>query len=357
VLRSPFGRALQGIKSNEHRMRSLGFPIYRYKLASFTLAGALAGLAGYLSALQFGFVNPELLSWHQSGNVLLMLILGGVGSLYGAVVGAFAFVALTEIFQALTRHWQLLLGGAIILLVIFLPGGSRAWRAGSAARSSATRTMSDPILLTQGLTRRFGGLAAVNGVAIGIEHGRLHAVLGPNGAGKTTLINLLSGDLDASSGSVIYKGEDITRHAADRRSRLGIGRSYQKTNIFPAFTAFENCRLAAQSRMPRALHLLADAVAFRPVVELADGALEAAALPARRARCSGVVPRRAAPARDRNGARHATGGAAARRAACGHGREEAALMVELLRKLAPRHAILLSSTTWTPCSPSPIRLP
>jgi branched-chain amino acid transport system permease protein len=123
VLRSPFGRALQGIRSNEHRMRSLGFPTYRYKLASFTLAGALAGLAGYLSALQFGFVNPELLSWHQSGNVLLMLILGGVGSLTGAVVGAFAFVALTETFQALTRHWQLLLGGAIILLVIFLPGG------------------------------------------------------------------------------------------------------------------------------------------------------------------------------------------------------------------------------------------
>jgi len=73
--------------------------------------------------LQFGFINPELLSWHQSGNVLLMLILGGTGSLYGAVVGAFAFVALTEIFQALTKHWQLLLGGAIILLVIFLPGG------------------------------------------------------------------------------------------------------------------------------------------------------------------------------------------------------------------------------------------
>jgi branched-chain amino acid transport system permease protein len=123
VLRSPFGRALMGIRSNEHRMRSLGFPVYRYKLASFTLAGSLAGLAGYLSALQFGFVNPELLSWHQSGNVLLMLILGGVGSLYGAVVGAFAFVALEEIFQALTVHWQLLLGAAIVLLVIFLPGG------------------------------------------------------------------------------------------------------------------------------------------------------------------------------------------------------------------------------------------
>jgi branched-chain amino acid transport system permease protein len=123
VLRSSFGRALMGIRSNEQRMRSLGFPVYRYKLASFTLAGMLAGLAGYLSALQFGFVNPELLSWHQSGNVLLMLILGGVGSLYGAVVGAFAFVALAEVFQAMTRHWQLLLGTAIIVLVIFLPGG------------------------------------------------------------------------------------------------------------------------------------------------------------------------------------------------------------------------------------------
>jgi len=123
LLRSPFGRALQGIRSNEHRMRSLGYPTYRYKLASFTLAGALAGLAGYLSALQFGFVNPELMAWHQSGNVLLMLILGGIGSLYGAVIGAFSFVALAEIFQALTKHWQLLLGGAIIVLVIFLPGG------------------------------------------------------------------------------------------------------------------------------------------------------------------------------------------------------------------------------------------
>jgi branched-chain amino acid transport system permease protein len=123
VLRSPFGHALVGIKVNEHRMRSLGYPVFYYKLASFTLAGGLAGLAGYLSAVQYGFVNPEIASWHESGNVLLMVILGGLGTLHGAVAGAFAFVLLEEVFAAMTRHWQLLMGAMIVALVLFLPGG------------------------------------------------------------------------------------------------------------------------------------------------------------------------------------------------------------------------------------------
>lgn len=133
VLRSPFGRALVGIKANEHRMRSLGFPVFRYKLASFTLAGGLAGIAGYLAACQFGFVNPEIISWHQSGNVLLMVILGGLGNLYGAVAGAFAFVLMQEFFSSFTKHWQLIMGAVIVFLVLFLPGGlaslvRRSWK-------------------------------------------------------------------------------------------------------------------------------------------------------------------------------------------------------------------------------------
>lgn len=111
--------------------------------------------------------------------------------------------------------------------------------------------MAEAILEVRHLTKRFGGLAAVNGVSLSVARGELHAVIGPNGAGKTTLANLLSGDLLPSSGEIFFHGADIAALPPEKRSRLGIGRSYQKTNIFPTFTALENCRLAAQSRAPR----------------------------------------------------------------------------------------------------------
>lgn len=126
LLQSPFGRVLLGIKSNEHRMQSLGYITFRYKLAAFALAGGLGGIAGFLYAVVFGFVTPELLSWHQSGNVLLMVILGGMGNLLGAIGGAFAFIAMQEIFSTWTKHWQLVMGGVIVAAVLFLPGGLAA---------------------------------------------------------------------------------------------------------------------------------------------------------------------------------------------------------------------------------------
>ena len=123
LLRSPLGRALQGIRENEHRMEAIGFPVFRYKLAAFTIAGSLAGLAGYLFAVLNSSVNPEMLSWHQSADVLLMLILGGMGQLWGGLIGAFTFVLLQEILSSFTKLWHLWLGIAIVLLVLFLPGG------------------------------------------------------------------------------------------------------------------------------------------------------------------------------------------------------------------------------------------
>ena len=108
--------------------------------------------------------------------------------------------------------------------------------------------MAEPILRTEGLSKRFGGLVAVSDVSLDLHVGEVHVVIGPNGAGKTTLTNLLSGDLPPSSGRVLFGGRDIAGCASDLISRLGIGRSYQKTNIFLPFTVFENARLAAQSR-------------------------------------------------------------------------------------------------------------
>ncbi len=129
MLRSRFGRALAGIRVAEQRMRAAGFDTYAYKLVAFVLAAALAGLAGFLHALKDGYVNPELLSWHQSGAVLLMVILGGIGHLRGAVLGAFAFTLLQELFQwhaifgPLAKHWQLTLGLTIIAAVALMPRG------------------------------------------------------------------------------------------------------------------------------------------------------------------------------------------------------------------------------------------
>jgi branched-chain amino acid transport system permease protein len=131
LLWSPFGRALSGIRVNEHRMRALGFGTFSHKLAAFTLAGALAGLAGYLWAAQSGFVNPELMGFHMSAHAIMMVILGGMGNFAGAIVGAFSFEMLLHVFKDLPdvgefktgKHWQMWMGLFIVALIVFAPKG------------------------------------------------------------------------------------------------------------------------------------------------------------------------------------------------------------------------------------------
>jgi branched-chain amino acid transport system permease protein len=131
LLWSPFGRALSGIRVNEHRMRALGFGSFSHKLAAFTLAGALAGLAGYLWAAQSGFVNPELMGFHMSAHAIMMVILGGMGNFAGAIVGAFSFEMLLHVFKDLPdvgefktgKHWQMWMGLFIVALIVFAPKG------------------------------------------------------------------------------------------------------------------------------------------------------------------------------------------------------------------------------------------
>ncbi|MDB5858938.1 MAG: amino acid/amide transporter ATP-binding protein 1, family [Ramlibacter sp.] len=149
--------------------------------------------------------------------------------------------------------------------------------------------MSEVLLAARSLTKRFGGLAAVNGVTIDLRRDRINAVIGPNGAGKSTLTNLLSGDLVPTEGSITLGGRVVTGWSPERISRAGLGRSYQKTNIFLPFTVWENIRLAAQSRTPHAARWLQRAGSVAAANERAERALELAGLQARREAIAGTI--------------------------------------------------------------------
>ena len=138
--------------------------------------------------------------------------------------------------------------------------------------------MAEIALRTATLSKRFGGLAAVSDVSLEFAVGEIHAVIGPNGAGKSTLVNLLAGDFKPTGGDIFVGDRNVSRLAADRRGLLGIGRSYQKTTIFPDATVFENVRLAVQAHAPSAIALMARAADERDLRTRTDAALSTAGL-------------------------------------------------------------------------------
>src|SRR6478735_1812978 len=203
--------------------------------------------------------------------------------------------------------------------------------------------MADDVLLSAThLTRRFGGLAAVNDVSLDLWRGRIHAVIGPNGAGKSTLTNLLSGDLPPTSGTIHLGGTEITGRSPEAIARAGLGRSYQKTNIFLPFTVWENVRLAAQSRAQHPARWLRKATSFAAVNEQAQRALELAGLASRRDVLAGTIS---------HGEQRQLEIAMTLATApsvllldeplAGMGTAEAERMVQLLLKLKAAHAIML----------------
>jgi branched-chain amino acid transport system ATP-binding protein len=202
--------------------------------------------------------------------------------------------------------------------------------------------MLDPILTTANLTRRFGGLIAVNGVALELGAHGIHAIIGPNGAGKSTLVNLLSGELRASAGSVRLRGEDITNWTPDRIARHGVARTFQHSNLFPDFSAFENCRLAAQSRDTGLTRCLRPAEAYREWNEAADRALTIVGLATR-----GGLPASALSHGERRALEIAMSLATSPSVLlldeplAGMGAEESVRIVTLLKQLSAAHAILL----------------
>ncbi len=264
---SRFGRVLQGLKANETRMNALGFDGVRYKWAAFVVAGMIAGLGGGIFASIDGFVPPELLGWRESGLAIMMVVLGGVGTLWGSILGAIVYSLAEEMLKSaatvgplVAEHWPIAMGSLLIVAVLGAPKGlaglmplrpARPWKApagggdGDRAEGAAVPA---PSLEVSGLRRNFGGLTAVDGVTVAFAPNRIHAVIGPNGAGKTTFTNLLTGALPVSAGTIRLDHADITGLSAAAKARRGIGRSFQRTNILLAMTVAENCAVAAQAR-------------------------------------------------------------------------------------------------------------
>jgi branched-chain amino acid transport system permease protein len=123
IVNSRFGMVIQGARSNEQRMQAIGFPVYRYRLACFVIAGTMCGLAGALLANQTSFVSPSIMYWTRSGDLMVMVILGGMGSLFGPILGAIVLLVLEEALSRLTEHWQIILGPLLLLIVLFARGG------------------------------------------------------------------------------------------------------------------------------------------------------------------------------------------------------------------------------------------
>jgi branched-chain amino acid transport system ATP-binding protein len=202
--------------------------------------------------------------------------------------------------------------------------------------------VTEALLSARHLTKRFGGLAAANDVSLDLWLGRIHAVIGPNGAGKSTLTNLLSGDTVLTSGTVTLGGQNIAGLKPEQISRAGLGRSYQKTNIFLPFTVWENVRLAAQSRSAHAARWLSRADRFKDSNDSAMRAIELAGLQHRMGEAAGAISHG-----EQRQLEIAMALATAPRVLlldeplAGMGTAEAQLMVELLRKLKPQHAIML----------------
>jgi branched-chain amino acid transport system ATP-binding protein len=203
-------------------------------------------------------------------------------------------------------------------------------------------TGTEPILRVRRLSKHFGGVAAVDNVSLEVSVGELQAVIGPNGAGKTTLINMLSGDLPVDTGSVLFRGAEIASLPPERRSRLGIGRSYQKINIFSVFSALENCRIAAQSREPHPLNWFHDAMSYDAIAETARDALLSVGL-AHRADAVAATLSHGEQRQLEIAMSLATGPRLLLldEPLAGMGTEESLNMIALIGRLAENHAILL----------------
>jgi branched-chain amino acid transport system permease protein len=295
------GRALRLVKHSEPVAGALGVRVRLVKLRAYVFAAVVAALAGLPLSLALGYLSPETFSPNLSITLFAMLVVGGIGSLAGPIIGAFFFTALPQELQSTGTAQALLFALIFLVFVIALPNGiyglvERLVRRARPARRSAAAP-ADPapaeepapvpappasgsgtVLAAEGVAVAFGGVRALDGVTFSVREGTIHALVGPNGAGKTTFLNCVTGLQRAGGGAIVVDGVDVRRTAAHAIRALGVSRTFQNPSLVADLTVVENVMLGLYGSRPWSLWLdllgrWATAGRERAVARLAGDAL------------------------------------------------------------------------------------
>jgi ABC-type branched-subunit amino acid transport system ATPase component/ABC-type branched-subunit amino acid transport system permease subunit len=273
--RSPVGSVLVAIRENEQRARFIGYPTNRYKLIGFVFSAIVVAIAGTLSVFNHRFASAEPLAIAFSGELIAMVVIGGMRSFLGPALGAIFFILFREFLSIWTPHWLFYFGLLFIGFIVFSPTGLvgvagrllapfRAPAIEPAAMAGRRTAEVSPlpqalvqaidggrlVLAARDLDKSFGGIHAVRGFDLSVRDRTLHALIGPNGAGKTTAFNVLSGLYQPERGTVELEGESVAGLKPEDITAAGVGRSFQITNLFVGLSVEENIRLAVQARSP-----------------------------------------------------------------------------------------------------------
>src|SRR5674476_728811 len=274
VVRSPFGHVLLAIRENQLRATFQGYAVEHYKLGVFVLSAVVTGLAGALLGFQTYLVSAEAVSVPFSGEILAMVVIGGMHNMLGPALGALFFILFRELFSIWSSDWLLWFGLIFVGFVLYSPGGlvgiwakiTRRWRPvleEVAAMSNRKiyeglplpaflrpQALLGNVLEVKNVSKHFGGIRAVTGANLTVAAGEIHALIGPNGAGKTTLFNLASGLYPADGGTVRLNGREIQGAQSHAICHQGLARSFQITNLFRGLSIYENLRLSLQAQNP-----------------------------------------------------------------------------------------------------------
>jgi branched-chain amino acid transport system permease protein len=278
IVRSPVGAILSAIRDNPLRAQAVGHNIHSYKLTAFVIAAAYAGFAGGLLGVLQAFMPPDAFTFETSGQLVMQTAIGGIGTLFGPLLGAAIWLFLQDFLQSalhLGAAWKLVLGTVFVLLVCFLRKGiiggfvdlyrvathrekpeateaeslaDFSAAAGAVAEMAPRKRAGDrdsgPILQASGLSKRYGGLLANSDIDFTVNHGELRGVIGPNGAGKSTFFKMLTCEIPPTSGKILFQGRDITGKSVADVCQLGLTKSYQVNQLFTRLTVRQNLTVA-----------------------------------------------------------------------------------------------------------------